>query len=85
MNEERRLWVHWIRLCLGIRRCPTHPLQATLAPCPLQSPATHNLVQCMVRWPHISSRIILAPWWLSTTARAVKSSAGIEARGSRRG
>lgn len=56
-----------------------HAMRA-LSPLPRQ-PATHNLVQCMVRWPHISSRIMLAPWWLSTTARAETSAAQVGAGG----
>lgn len=35
-----------------------------------------NLEACMVTWPHSSSRIIPAPWWLSTTHRAFTSAAG---------
>lgn len=57
----------------------THAMRAlSLLP---RQPATHNLVQCMVRWPHISSRIMLAPWWLSTTARADTSAAQVGAEG----
>lgn len=35
-----------------------------------------NLVQCMVTWPHSSSRIMPAPWWLRTTLRTLRSAAG---------